>query len=119
MCGEALAQPPLPEDEPDPYNKLRPGWTDEALRTPKQGHGVFVRQESNSHSGQRVRCSDPMERLFYSSTAFQDSDKVCTFCAAADAAVDAERKRSRWFCPFAPPAWRMGASRSPSPPPTT
>lgn len=91
LCGEALV-PPAPADnnDRDAHNLLRPGWQDTALRTPKQGHGLFVRQDSTSFSGQRVRCCDPVERLYYTSNSFEGSKSVCAFCSEACGTVDAE-----------------------------
>lgn len=107
--------PPPPEQGGDGYDKLRPGWADTALRTPKQGHGLFVRQDSMAHKGQRLRCSDPVERLYYSCGSFKDSSKLCTHCSEASGSVDAELAQCFGVVlPICAPCREAAASPSPS-----
>lgn len=89
LCGEPLV-PPQPEQGGDSSDTLRTGWTDSALRTPKQGQGLFVRQESMAYKGQRLRCSDPVERLCHASSSFKDSNTVCYHCSESSGSVNAQ-----------------------------
>ena len=59
-------------------------------------------QDSSAHSGQLLRCSDPIERLYYSSGTFADSNKVyrTQSCFVA----------TKWCCPSAPPVARQAGT---------
>lgn len=76
-----------------PCHKMRAGWQNTALLGAAQGHSLFVRQESSAHNGQRLRCSDPVRRLYYSSRVILTARK-CSYCAGADGSVDAELQQT-------------------------
>lgn len=82
----------------DPYNKLRAGWKDGSTavgggrRGKKTGNGVYTRLDSTSRTNQIMRCSDPVERLFYNRTVTvipeEKKKTVCFFCGGEDGVVD-------------------------------
>ena len=85
---------------------------DLAAKSKKQGNGLHVRIASVEHSGQRMRCRDPMERLYYSCGLFSNSEKLCAVCGQEDegAAVEEElENKFKTVLPLCPACKALGS----------